>query len=150
MPDSEMAAFQETASRNKARVRELFQFIEQGNIAAFLALFAEDARQINPFASGLFQECVSGATELRDYWEAVPRNFVSVAFPIDEIYAMENPNVVFVRYRGEMALRDGAGVYRNQYYATLRFNTDGKIIEYIKIFNPIVAARSFGLLDQIC
>ncbi len=149
MSTCETASFREIAGRNKASVRTLFQLLEQRNIPGFLDLFAEDARQINPFASGLFRPLACGKKELRAYWESVPDQFASISFPIEEIYAMEDPNVVFVSHRGEMTLRTGSGVYANQYYSTFRFNDEGKIVQYVKIFNPIVAARSFGLLDQI-
>lgn len=74
MPDTEINAtampliFQETANRNKATVRKLLQLLEQMDISAFLALFAADGRQINPFASGIFRKRATGREELRDYW----------------------------------------------------------------------------------
>ena len=70
-------------------------------------------------------------------------------FPIDELLATEDPTIVFVRYRGEIQLKDDAGVYENNYYSTFRFNADGKIAEYVEIFDPVVAARGFGVLDQL-
>ena len=70
-------------------------------------------------------------------------------FPIQELLATENPNIIFVRYQGKIKLKGGAGNYENQYYSTFRFDEEGKISEYVEIFNPIVAARGFGLLDQI-
>ena len=62
---------------------------------------------------------------------------------------MEDPKMVFVKYTGNIQLKNGAGVYSNQYYSTFKFNDEGKIEEYVEIFNPIVAARGFGLLDKI-
>ena len=41
------------------------------------------------------------------------------------------------------------GFYENNYYSTFTFDEEGKITEYVEIFNPIVAARGFGLLDNI-
>ena len=130
--------------------RQFFGLLEKEDIEGFLALFADDARQINPYASGIFPDGADGKEALRAYWEPVPGNFAGMAFPIDEIYAMEDPSIVFVRYRGEIKLKDGAGVYANQYHSTFRFDQSGKITEYVEIFNPIVAARGFGLLDRIC
>jgi ketosteroid isomerase-like protein len=72
-----------------------------------------------------------------------------MSFDIEEIYAMEDPTIVFVKFKGDIVLKNNAGVYSNDYYATFRFNEEGKITEYVEIFNPIVAARGFGLIDQI-
>lgn len=155
VPDTEINAtampliFQETANCNKATVRKLLQLLEQMDISAFLALFAADGRQINPFASGIFRKRATGREELRDYWQTVPEQFSGITFSIDEIYAMEDPNIVFAHYQGEMTLRDGTSVYTNDYYSIFRFNGDGEVSEHVKVFNPIRTARSFGLVDQI-
>jgi len=53
-----------------------------------------------------------------------------------------------VKYQGKIQLKAG-GTYENDYYSTFRFNEDVLIEEYVEIFNPIVAARGFGLMDQI-
>ena len=71
-----------------------------------------------------------------------------MAFPIEELYAMEEPTMVYVKYHGKIKLK-GGGTYENDYYSTFRFNEEGLITEYVEIFNPIVAARGFGLIDQI-
>ncbi|MEM8932926.1 MAG: nuclear transport factor 2 family protein [Acidobacteriota bacterium] len=139
----------DVGDQNKATVREFFQRLEQEDIEGFLGLFSEDGRQINPYASGLFPEGADGLDALRAYWEPVPGRFDGMRFPIDEIHTMGDPTFVFVRYRGEITLKDGAGVYANDYYSTFRFDDRGKITEYVEIFNPIVAARGFGLLDRL-
>jgi ketosteroid isomerase-like protein len=62
---------------------------------------------------------------------------------------MEDPNITFVKYKGKIKLKNDAGWYENDYYSTFKFNEEGKITEYVEIFNPIVAARGFGLIDKI-
>ncbi|MEM6706141.1 MAG: nuclear transport factor 2 family protein [Acidobacteriota bacterium] len=138
---------QAVGRRNKETVRTFFRRLEEENIAGFLELFARDGRQLNPYASGFFPEAVDGIDSLREYWEPVPRRFDGLRFTIDELRATEDPRLVFVRYRGRLGLPDG-GVYENDDYSTFRFDTDGKISEYVEIFNPIVAARAFGLMDE--
>ncbi|OJJ23985.1 hypothetical protein BKI52_04715 [marine bacterium AO1-C] len=140
---------QETGKKNKATVRKFFELLEQENIAAFVDLFAENGQQINPYASGLFPEGAKGKAALKAYWEPVPGNFAGMKFPIHEIYATEDPNIVFVKYSGKIKLKNDAGTYENEYYSTFKFDSEGKITEYVEIFNPIVAARGFGLLDKI-
>ena len=135
--------------RNKATVQSFFRALESEDIAGAVALFADDGVQTNPYTGGVFPTGASGKEELLAYWTPVPANFDGMRFPIDELLATEDPNLVFVTYSGEITLKDGAGHYRNRYYSTFRFNADGKITEYVEIFDPVVAARAFGLLDQL-
>jgi len=134
---------------NKDSVRQFFRLLEEENIPAFIELFAEDGQQINPYASGLFPEGAKGKEALREYWSPVPGNFEGMQFPIQELLATEDPRIIFVRYQGKIKLKGDAGYYENQYYSTFRFDEEGKITEYVEIFNPIVAARGFGLLDHL-
>jgi ketosteroid isomerase-like protein len=135
--------------KNKQTVRAFFKALEQENVEALVALFAPDAEHINPYASGLFPAGAKGKDEIRNYWAPVFPNFDGMQFPIEEIYAMEDPTRVYVKYQGKIKLKGGAGYYQNDYYSTFRFNQAGLITEYVEIFNPIVAARGFGLIDQI-
>lgn len=138
-----------TAQQNKETVKRFFQLLEQEDIPAFIELFAANGRQVNPYASGLFPDGATGKEELTNYWAPVPSNFDGMQFPIEELYAMEDPSRVFVKYTGKIKLKNDAGWYENNYYSTFKFDDQGKILEYVEIFNPIVAARGFGMLDQI-
>ena len=137
------------ATRNKETGKQFFQLLEKEDITAFINLFADIGKQINPYASGLFPKGAKGKEELMDYWTPVPANFDGMDFSIQEIYAMEDPNIVFAKYMGRIKLKNEAGYYENNYYSTFRFNESGLITEYVEIFNPIIAARAFRLLDKI-
>lgn len=137
------------SQKNKETVKLFFRFLEEENIQAFVDLFAQNGRQINPYHSNIFPEGAEGKASLLAYWEPVPVRFDGMKFHIHELMAMEDPSVTFTRYRGEIKLKNNAGVYANEYYSTFRFDEQGKIVEYVEIFNPIVAAKGFGLLDQI-
>ncbi len=141
--------YKSTAQQNKETVKLFFQLLEKEDIASFIDLFDENGRQVNPYASGLFPNGANGKEELTTYWSPVPSNFDGMQFPIEEIYAMEDPSMVFVKYLGKIKLKNDAGWYENNYYSTFKFDDQGKILEYVEIFNPIVAARGFGMLDQI-
>lgn len=104
---------------------------------------------MNPYNAGVFPAGADGRQALAEYWTPVPGNFNGMRFPIDELLATEDPNVVFARYRGEIKLKNDAGFYRNNYYSRFRFDDAGKITEYVEIFDPVVASRGFGLLDQL-
>ena len=116
---------------------------------ALVELFAEDGEQINPYTGGIFPKGARGKKALLAYWEPVPGNFDGWQFPIDELLATEDPRIIFVRYRGKINLKGGAGLYQNNYYSTFRFNDAGKITEYVEIFDPVTAARGFGLMDRL-
>ncbi|CAK9039515.1 Uncharacterized protein YcjY [Durusdinium trenchii] len=137
------------AERNKATVVTFFKLLEQENIPAFADLFADDGRQVNPYTGGVFPGGAQGKDALLEYWAPVPDNFDEMRFSISELLATENPNVIFVRYDGELTLKNRTGVYRNKYYSTFQFDPDGKITEYVEIFDPVVAAKGFGLLDKL-
>lgn len=137
------------ANRNKATVKQFFSLLSEENIPAFIDLFAEDGKQVNPYASGLFPEGAVGKKALSAYWTPVPGNFDGMEFPIEALYALEDPSIIFVKYTGKIKLKNNAGFYQNDYYSTFTFDAAGKITEYVEIFNPIVAAAGFGMLDQI-
>lgn len=139
----------EIATRNKKTVISFFSLLEDENIPSFVDLFAKNGQQVNPYASGLFPEGASGKEALLNYWSLVPDLFDGMKFSIEQLYAMEDPSIVFVKYTGKITLKDNAGIYQNNYYSTFKFNKEGKIIEYVEIFNPIVAAKGFGLLKNI-
>ena len=137
------------ATNNKNTVKTFFTALTAEDANAVAELFAENAEHINPYHSGLFPTGAKGKTAIQNYWVPVFPNFDGMVFQIEALYAMEDPNIVFVKYKGDIKLKNNAGVYSNDYYSTFKFDDDGKIIEYVEIFNPIVAARGFGLLDKI-
>lgn len=139
----------EEREKNKESVRQFFTHLEEENIERFVEMFAKDGEQINPYASGIFPEGAKGHDELLAYWNPVPENFDGMEFIIDELLGTEDSKTVFVRYTGKIKLKEDAGFYENQYYSTFKFNDEGKITEYVEIFNPIVAAKAFGLTDSI-
>jgi ketosteroid isomerase-like protein len=139
----------EIAERNKTNTLAFLKALEEMNTDAVVNLFAEDGVHINPYASGLFPEGTKGKEGVRAYWEPVFPNFEKMEFPVEEIYSMNEAAMTFVKFKGKIKLKNDAGWYKNDYYATFKFNEEGKITEYVEIFNPIVAAKGFGLLDQI-
>ncbi|WP_223241271.1 nuclear transport factor 2 family protein [Flammeovirga sp. EKP202] len=123
--------------------------LEDKDLSKVVALFAEDGIHINPYHSGLFPEGAKGREAIKAYWEPVFPNFEQMLFPIEELHVMEASKMTFVKFKGKIELKENAGWYENDYYATFKFNEEDLITEYVEIFNPIVAAKGFGLLDQI-
>lgn len=135
--------------RNKKVVRSFFKPLESENADELANLFTDNGRHINPYHSGIFPKGAEGKEAIKAYWSPVFQNFDGMEFPIEEIYSIENSNMVFVKFKGNIKLKNGAGYYRNDYYALFTLDTKGKIVEYIEIFNPIIAAKSFGLINNI-
>ena len=146
---SEIRMEKEAADKNKQSVQAFFNALEREDVDELVSLFAEDARHINPYASGLFPTGANGSDEIRQYWTPVFPNFDGMQFLIEEMHAMEDPHMIYVKYKGKIRLKNDAGFYENDYYSTFRFDTSGLITEYVELFNPIVAARAFGLIDKI-
>ncbi|WP_082026760.1 nuclear transport factor 2 family protein [Flammeovirga sp. OC4] len=138
-----------TAKKNKANTLAFFRALEAENAEQVAELFSNDAKHINPYHSGIFPKGANSKEGIKSYWEPVFPNFDGMTFHIKEIYSMDDGNRVFVKYRGYINLKNNAGVYSNDYYSTFKFNDEGKITEYVEIFNPIVAAKGFGLLDKV-
>lgn len=112
--------------RNKASVEAFFKALENENATEVANLFSADAKHINPYHSDIFPKGANGKDAIENYWKPVFPNFDGMTFPIDEIYAMEDPNIVFVKYTGNIKLKNNAGVYSNNYYSTFKFNNEGK------------------------
>lgn len=137
------------AEINKQKVRDFLRFIEEGRSDKIADIFAENGEHENVYASGLFPEKVRGRKSIEEYWNAPIANFEKMEFPIDELLAMEDPTMIYMKFKGIITLKNGEGIYANDYYATFKFNEKNEIMKYVEIFNPIVAARGFGMLDQI-
>src|SRR5438034_1951790 len=128
--------------RNMETVKKFLSLLEQEQIEEFLDLFAPDGIQFNPYASGLFPDTVKGKEALAAYWKPVPGNFEGMQFPIEEIFPMENPAHVLVKYKGIIKLKNNAGYYNNDYLCLFKFNEQGKIIEYYEYFNPVTVIKA--------
>ena len=130
---------------NKSKVLAFLQGLEEGNAEKVANLFSEDGVHLNPYHSGLFGDKVEGRENIKTYWEGPIANFDGMAFPIDYIYYTEDQSLVFTKFTGNVTLKDNQGIYSNNYYATFKFNDNNEITEYVEIFNPITAAKAFGI-----
>ena len=98
----------EIAERNKANTLAFLKALEDMNVDAVVELFAAEGKHINPYASGIFSEGTAGHAGIRAYWEPVFPNFEKMEFPVDLIYAMEDPSMVFIKFKGKIKLKNNA------------------------------------------
>ena len=138
-----------TREDNIESARNLLGFLEQRRFKDFSELFADNGKWTHPYHSGLFPEETIGKNEILKGIENAATNFDIIKFPIDEILPFKDPNKVAIKFKGKLHLKNGTGTYENDYLAILIFNENGKILEWIEYYNPIVAAKAFGLMDKI-
>ncbi len=124
-------------------VRRFFAALEAEDATAVADLFAEDGKQTNPYHSGLFPAGAQGQAAIEAYWKPAFENFDGMRFELSMLEETTGGSAV-ARYRGIIAKKDG-GIYENDYVSLFHFDDAGAIAEHVELFNPIVAARAFGL-----
>jgi uncharacterized protein len=133
-------------ARNREAVRAFFRQLEAMDTGErFAAIFADDARQIMPFAPEGFPRLLDGRAAILKQYGGLPQAFEHMRFPNLVIRDMASPEEFFATYRGDIKLRAG-GKYDNEYagYFVVR---DGRIAEFHEFFDPIVLQKAFG--DQL-
>ena len=105
-------------------------------------IFAPHGKQLNPYAPEGFPKSFDGAEGIYKQYSGLTANFSKMTFP-RKIYATEDPDFFFVKFRGEIEIKAG-GKYENDYLGTFRLK-DGKIIEYTECFNQVVMAKAFNI-----
>ncbi|BAU14388.1 hypothetical protein LEP3755_49350 [Leptolyngbya sp. NIES-3755] len=127
---------------NRDSVEAYFVALETGKFEVLREIFAEDARQIMPYAFGDFPRSFDGREGIYKQYSSLPKLFSKMSFP-RTIYPTENPNVLFVQFKGDIEIRAG-GRYQNDYVGIFRFE-NGLIKEYTEYFNPILVSKAFNV-----
>jgi ketosteroid isomerase-like protein len=131
-------------TRNVGTVHEFMRLLEAKDMAGWKDLWAEDADHYYPFGVEMFPPHMSGRETIAEHWAGLPQLFLSMSFPIEEVWS--DADTVVARFNGVCVLADGRD-YRNAYLSIWRFATDGKIQSYAEYFDPIVAGEAFGMLS---
>lgn len=127
---------------NRQTVDKFFIALETQNFELLNDVFAENGRQLNPYVPEGFPKSFDGRTAIYKQYNSLPAQFSSMKFP-RTIYATDDPNFFFVKFRGEIVIKAG-GTYENDYISTFKLE-NRKVIEYTEYFNPIVMAKAFGI-----
>ena len=127
---------------NRDTVEAYFTALETGNFEVLKEIFAEDAKQIMPYSFGNFPRSFDGREGIYKQYSSLPNTFSKMSFP-RTIYPTENPNVLFVQFKGDIETRKG-GRYQNDYVGIFRFE-NGLIQEYTEYFNPILVSKAFNV-----
>jgi uncharacterized protein YndB with AHSA1/START domain/ketosteroid isomerase-like protein len=138
-----------TREANVETVRNFVSFLEQRRFDEFAELFSENGKWTHPFNSGLFPAEAVGRKEIHDAIKEAASNFDDIRFPIEEILPLEDPSRIMMKHSGKLRISKGKGMYENDYLAIFAFDEEGRITEWIEYYNPIIAAKAFGLMDKI-
>jgi len=130
-------------TRNREVVRAFFRQLEAMDTGErFATLFADDARQVMPFAPEGFPRVLEGRAAILQQYGGLPQSFEYMRFPSLVIRDMANPEEFFATYRGDIRLKAG-GKYDNEYAAHFVVR-GGRIAEIHEFFDPIVLQKAFG------
>jgi ketosteroid isomerase-like protein len=135
--------------RNIKNARNVLKFLEQRKFNEYSELFAENGKWIHPYHSGLFPAEIVGQKDITNWIKNTAANFDNIQFPIDEVMPFLDPNKVAVKNKGKLKLRNSDNYYENDYLAIFSFDEQGKIVEWIEYYNPVIAAKAFGLMDKL-
>jgi|GEM_PF-130427 len=128
---------------NRGVVRAFFAALERRASGDELAaLFAEDGRQVMPFAPEGFPRELVGRPAIARQYGGLPAAFTAMRFPDLEIRDLAEPDAFLATYRGDIALR-GGGKYDNRYVGLFVIR-DGRIAHFTEWFDPDVLQRAFG------
>jgi ketosteroid isomerase-like protein len=133
---------QSAIEQNRQVVDNFFVALETQQFDMLKVVFAENGRQLNPYSPEGFPKSFDGAEGIYKQYSGLTANFGQMKFP-RTIYATEDPNFFFVKFRGEIEIKAG-GKYENDYLGTFKLE-NGKVVEYTEYFNQIVMAKAFGI-----
>jgi ketosteroid isomerase-like protein len=124
-------------------VRAFFATLEAlGSGEQVAALFAEDGRQVMPFAPEGFPRRLDGRAAIARQYAGLPAAYASMRFPGLAVRDLASPEEFLATYRGDIALRAG-GKYDNTYAGHFVVR-GGRIVEFTEYFDPAVLQRAFG------
>ncbi|GAA4468384.1 hypothetical protein GCM10023093_25880 [Nemorincola caseinilytica] len=133
---------QSLIEQNRKVVDNFFVALETQKFEILKEIFAEDGKQLNPYSPTGVPKSFDGASGVYTQYSGLTANFGNMRFP-RQIFATEDPNFFFVKFRGEIEIKNG-GKYENDYIGTFKLK-NGKIVEYTEYFNQIVMAKAFGI-----
>jgi ketosteroid isomerase-like protein len=127
---------------NRKVVDNFFVALETQKFEMLKEVFAEKGKQLNPYSPAGFPKSFDGAEGIYKQYSGLTANFGQMKFP-RQIFATEDPNFFFVKFRGEIEIKAG-GKYENDYLGTFKLEK-GKVVEYTEYFNQVVMAKAFGI-----
>ena len=123
-------------------VQAIFERLSALDVDGFLALFADDGRQVLPYAPAGFPNGFDGKVTLDAAYRQLFGNYQSVEFVGLIIEDMADPSRFLAAYETDIRFRDGRR-YSNSYISTFAVGTGG-IVEWVEYFDPVRLAAQLG------
>lgn len=129
---------------NIGTVEAFYAHLEDKDLPAFLALFAENAVQDMPYAPPGFPKRVDGLADIAGLYEGLPDATDSMSFSILSLDPTGDPNRLIAEIDGVIAFKGASEPYRQRYIAVFEF-AGGKITLFREYFDPLAFAEATGL-----
>ena len=115
-------------------VEKFFTSLENMDIDEFMTVWADNPRQVMPYAPQNFPDTLQGTEAIRKQYAGLKENYNSMRY--ERTYLAENDSLIVVKVRGIIPMKDG-GNYNNDYMGVYHME-GGKIKQYDEYFDPIV------------
>ena len=134
--------------QTQAAVRAFLVALENKDMDAFAAVWADDAVQDMPFAPDDFPKRVVGKSALIEHYAAWPQvsgdaNFTDML----RFYPMQDPTMVYAEFKGEVDIIPTGRKYLQTYGGLFHFS-EGKITLFREYFNPAPFKYAFGMDEK--
>lgn len=130
-------------ARNVETVRRFLRLLEDGDVDAWIELWADDADHFYPYGQEMFPPHLVGKAAIHARWRDTPAMFARFTLPLRETWV--DGDTVIARFDTDSVLARTRRRYANSYICIFRFDPDGRIREYWEYFDPILAGVAFGL-----
>ena len=131
--------------KTQQAVRNFLMSLEEKDMEKFASVWTEDAVQDMPYAPEGFPRRVNGKDNLIKHYAAWPENSGEADFTSQLVfYPMQNPEMVFVEFRGDVDIVPTGRKYE-QHYGGLFHVENGKIKLFREYFGPEPFKYAFGL-----
>ena len=128
----------------EARVISFYTLLMKKDFAAWSDLFAEDAKQENPFMPSLdgLDSGFDGRDRIVFHYKTVLEKRRGLVFTIDAIHQTEGGECAIVEVGGRSEVPETGRIYDQRYVWIFRFR-DGKIAGMREYFNPLAFEKAF-------
>jgi ketosteroid isomerase-like protein len=119
---------QDVRKKNIKLIQSFLDLLEQKDLNAWINLWDEDGRQLNPYAPRGFPRTLSGKNTIFHHWSGIPNAYGKIAFTDREIYPTLDPDVIFTEFRGKIEVLKNNKNYNNTYCCRFTFSK-GKLVK---------------------
>jgi ketosteroid isomerase-like protein len=119
----------------EAVIEEFLDALEAMSIERFLNVWHEDGVQIMPLSPNGYPSRIEGKKAIRHQYNSVPTYYKSMRFQDRVFHFTNDPNRVWVEFRGEIQVKAADKSYNNTFVCLFTL-CEGRIIEYKEYSSP--------------